>query len=71
MAQQKRMSGDNSDSLLNGVNASTDNTRKRAGVDSGLRVMNLSSNQNKAGLSKIAASNNKVRLPTNSEIEHF
>jgi hypothetical protein len=65
------MSGDNSDSLLNGVNASTDNTRKRAGVDSGLRVMNLSSNQNKAGLSKIAASNNKVRLPTNSEIEHF
>ena len=71
MAQQKRMSGDNSDSLLNGVNASTDNTRKRAGVDSGLRVMNLSSNQNKVGLSKIAASNNKVRLPTNSEIEHF
>ena len=71
MAQQKRMSGDNSDSLLNGVNASNDNTRRKTGVDSGLRVMNLSSNQNKAGLSKIAATNNKVRLPTNSEIENF
>lgn len=70
MAQQKRMSGDNSDSLLNGVNASTENTRKRAGIYSGLRVMNLSSNQNKAGLSKIAASN-KVRLPTNAEIDNF
>ena len=71
MAQQKRMSGDNSDSLLNGVNASNDNSRRKTGVDSGLRVMNLSSNQNKAGLSKIAATNNKVRLPTNSEIENF
>lgn len=70
MAQQKRMSGDNSDSLLNGVNVSTENTRKRAGIDSGLRVMNLSSNQNKAGLSKTAA-NNKVRLPTNAEIDNF
>ena len=71
MAQQKRMSGDNSDSLLNGVNASNDNSRKRAGVDSGLRVMNLSSNQNKAGQSKLAANSGKVRLPTNSEIDNF
>ena len=65
------MSGDNSDSLLNGVNASNDNSRKRAGVDSGMRVMNLSSNQNKAGQSKLAASSSKIRLPTNSEIDNF
>ena len=71
MAQQKRMSGDNSDSLLNGVNAGNENNRKRAGVDSGLRVMNLSSNQNKAGQSKLAANSSKVRLPTNSEIDNF
>lgn len=41
MAQQvKRMSGDNSEQLLNGVNQSNENNRKKAGVESGLRVMN-------------------------------
>jgi hypothetical protein len=72
MAQPKRMSGDNSDSLLNGVNHRDDNTRKKAGVESGLRVMNLASNQStvKQGQTKNTASN-KVRPPTNSEIESF
>ena len=44
MAQVKRMNADNSDSSLNGVNASNENIRKKAGVESGLRVMNQLTN---------------------------
>jgi len=50
------MSGDNSESLLTGVNVSNvSDARKRAGVDSGMRVMNLSNNTNKAGVQKVTA----------------
>ena len=66
------MSGDNSESLLNGVNQSNENNRKKAGVESGLRVMNLSANHStvKNNHAKNTASN-KTRQPTNSEIENF
>jgi hypothetical protein len=44
MAQVKRMNADNSDPSLNGINASNENIRKKASVESGLRVMNQLSN---------------------------
>lgn len=70
--QPKRMSGDNSESLLNGVNQSNENNRKKANVESGLRVMNLSNNNStlKSMPAKNAA-DGKSRKPTNSEIENF
>ena len=72
MAQVKRMNADNSDPSLNGINASNDNIRKKASVESGLRVMNQLSNQSsaKTALTKTIA-NNKTRLPTGAEMEAF
>ena len=66
------MNGDNSDPSLSGVNASNENIRKKAGVESGMRIMNNSSNPNNSkNVHTKAISNNKIRAPTTSETENF